>query len=177
MRMRKEKIWILVADGARGRFFRADEEMKKLVSVGPANLVAPQSRERPRDLKSDKPGRSFSSSRSGVRHAPEPPHDPHKLEKHRFMSVLAETLDAACAKREFEGLILVAPPRSLGELHGLLSSRVRSRILQEVAKDLSNEPVTKLWGRLAPVIRSPGKARSDKRSSSMPRQTSWSATM
>jgi protein required for attachment to host cells len=153
MRKRPTTTWILVADGARGRFFRPNEELKKLVSVGPADMVAPQSRERPRDLKSDKPGRGYSSARGGVRHAFEPPHDYHKLEKHRFMAVLAEALDDACERREFDDLIVVAPHRSLGELRGLLSKRVQQRIRQEVAKDLTNEPASRLWRRLAPVIR------------------------
>lgn len=153
MRKRSTTTWILVADGARGRFFCPNEESRKLVSVGPADMVAPQSRERPRDLKSDKPGRSYSSSRSGMRHALEPPHDYHKLEKHRFMAALAEKLDEACGKREFDDLIVVAPRRSLGELRSLLSKRVQGRVRHEVAKDLTNEPASRLWRRLVPVIR------------------------
>lgn len=145
-------IWIVVADGARARFLAPSDGTKKLVSVGPGNLVAPQSRQRPRDLKSDKPGRSYSSSRSGVRHALEPPHDPHKLEKHRFMALLAQTLDADCEKREFDELVLVAPRRSLGELRGLLSKRVQGRVRLEVAKDLTNETAAGLWRRLGPMV-------------------------
>lgn len=95
--MRKQTTtWIVVADGARGRFFKLNADPNGLVSVGLADLVAPQSRQRPRNLKSDKPGRRYSSSRSGVRHALEPPHDYHKLEKHRFMATLAEASDDAC---------------------------------------------------------------------------------
>lgn len=99
MAKRTVKTWIVVADGARARFFSPDRESAKLVSTGPADLVAPASRQRPRDLKSDKPGRSFSASRSGARHAFEPPHDYHKLEKHRFMVALAGELDGACQRR------------------------------------------------------------------------------
>jgi protein required for attachment to host cells len=153
MRKRPTTTWIVVADGARGRFFCPNEESKKLVSVGPADMVAPQSRLRPRDLKSDKPGRSYSASRSGVRHAFEPPHDYHKIEKHRFMAALAESLDQACAKRQFDDLILVAPRRSLGELRGLLSKRVHGRVRREVPKDLTNEPASRLWRRLGPAVR------------------------
>jgi len=149
---KRPNTWIVVADGARGRFFAPSEDAKKLVSVGPGDMVAPQSRERPRDLKSDKPGRSYGSSRSGVRHAFEPPHDYHKLEKHRFAQVLAETLEAACEKREFDDLILVAPRRSLGELRGLLSKRVQGRVRLEIPKDFTNDPVGRLWRRLATLV-------------------------
>jgi protein required for attachment to host cells len=151
--VRKPTTWIVVADGARGRFYRPSEESKKLVSVGPASLVAPQSRQRARDLKSDKPGRRYSSSRSGVRHALEPPHDYHKLEKHRFMATLAAALDDACERRAFDELVLVAPRRSLGELRSLLSKRVQGRVRLEVPKDLTNETAAGLWRRLGPMMR------------------------
>ena len=146
------KTWIVVADGARARFLRPEEGSAKLVPTGPADLVAPQSRQRSRDLKSDRPGRSFSASRSGVRHAFEPPHDYHKLEKHRFMAKLAEALDDACGRHAFDDLILVAPRRSLGELRGLLSKRVQKSVREEVAKDLTNEPPSRLRHRLGPLL-------------------------
>ncbi len=152
MARRPAKTWIVVADGARARFFRPDSELAKLVPAGLADLVAPASRQRPRDLKSDKPGRSFSASRSGARHAFEPPHDYHKLEKHHFMVTLADTLDDACVRRDFDDLILVAPRRSLGELRGLLSKRVLGSVRQEVAKDLTNEPPSRLLRRLGPLL-------------------------
>jgi protein required for attachment to host cells len=145
--------WIVVADGARARFFALSEDAKKLVSVRSADMVAPQSRQHARDLKSDKPGRSYSSSRSGVRHALEPPHDYHKLEKHRFTALLAKVLDAACGRREFDQLILVVPRRSLGELRTLLSKRVQGSVRQEIPKDLTNETAAGLWKRLATLVR------------------------
>jgi len=145
--------WIVVADGARARFFSFSEDRKKLVSNRSADLVAPESRQLSHELKSDKPGRGFGSSRSGVRHAFEPTHDYHKLEKHRFTALLAETLDAACGKREFDDLVLVAPRRSLGELRGLLSKRVQGRLRRELAKDLTNETQAALSKRLMPLLR------------------------
>jgi protein required for attachment to host cells len=168
MAKRPAKTWIVVADGARARFFSPDKESAKLVPTGLADLVAPASRQRPRDLKSDRPGRSFSASRSGVRHAFEPPHDYHKLEKRRFMATLAETLDDACARRAFDDLILVAPRRSLGELRSLLSKRVQGSVRQEVAKDLTNEPPSRLRRRLGPLLGAP--AGSPPRVGKLPRE-------
>ncbi len=161
MAKRPVKTLIVVADGSRARFFRP--EAGRLVSAGPSDLVAPQSRQRPRTLASDSPGRSFSSARSGARHALEPHQDHHKLEKHRFMTVVAAALDAAHANREFDELVLVAPRRSLGELRGLLPAAVRGRIREEVAKDLTNEPVSRLQQRLdailGPLVAAPARMR------------------
>ena len=144
---------IVVADGARARFFALSGDARKLVPVGSADLVAPQSRQHARDLKSDKPGRRYSSSRSGVRHALEPTHDYHKLEKHRFTALLADALDAACERQEFDQLVLVAPRRSLGELRTLISKRVQRSVRQEIAKDLTAETPASLWKHLATLVR------------------------
>jgi protein required for attachment to host cells len=154
MTVKHPNTWIVVADGARGRLFKASNDMKKLTSVRNAELVAPSSRQRTRELKSDKPGRSYSSSRSGIRHALEPPHDYHKLEKHRFIAALADILDSACLKQEFDDLVLVLPRRSLGELRSLLPKRVQDCVRQEIAKDLTNETPAALLQHLAPRLRS-----------------------
>jgi protein required for attachment to host cells len=149
---KRSRTWIVVADGARARFFAPSADAKKFVSVKSADMVAPASRQHVRDLKSDKPGRSYSSSRSGMRHALEPPHDYHKLEKRRFTASLAEALDAAYEREEFDQLILVAPRRTLGELRGLLSKRVQANVRKEIAKDLTNETAAGLWRHLAPLM-------------------------
>src|SRR5690242_12767606 len=117
-------------------------------------MVATESGQQPRELSTDKPTRSYSSSRNGARHAPEPPHAYPKLEKHRFTSDLAETLEAACTKEEFAALVLVLPRRSLGELRGLLSKKVQKRVRREIAKDLTNETAAALLRHLAPQLRS-----------------------
>ena len=104
--------------------------------------MAPQSRRHTHDLVSDRPGRSFSSSRAGQRHSFEATHDPHKLKKHKFMVELADMLDDACQRKDFDQLVLVAPHRSLGELRGLLSERVQRRIHKEIARDLAIAPET-----------------------------------
>lgn len=150
---KRPRTWFVVADGARARFFVPSEDARKFVAARQADLVSPDSHGHSRDLKSDKPGRSYASSRSGVRHAIEPAHDPHKLEKHRFSAVLAEVLDDACGRREFDQLVLVAPRRSLGELRGLLTPRVQRCIAQEVAKALTKESPAGLWRRLGPLVK------------------------
>lgn len=145
--------WIVVADGARARFFTPSDDARKLVSMRSADMVAPASRQKASELKSDKPGRSYSSARSGMRHALEPPHDYQKLEKHRFTAQLADALDAACKQRAYDELVVVAPRRSLGELRTLLSKRVTARLRLEIAKDLTNDTMTAIWKRIRPQVR------------------------
>ncbi|MFN4014794.1 MAG: host attachment protein [Reyranella sp.] len=152
MATRIGKTWVVVADGARARIFCPDSKLGKLVPAGPSDLVSPASRQRTRELKSDRPGRGFSAARSGARHAFEPPHDYHKLEKHAFMAVVAGVLEDARRRGAFDHLILVAPRRSLGELRGLLAKPVLECVSHEVAKDLAGEPPSRLRQRLRPML-------------------------
>jgi protein required for attachment to host cells len=88
-----------------------------------------------------------------VRHAVEPHHDYRKLEKHRFAADLASFIERACAEDRFDRFLLVAPPRTLGELRSLLSARVKSRLWKEIGKDFSGRPATHIASALAEDIR------------------------
>jgi len=157
------EVWIVVADGAKALFLAPNDDVSAFRPVGPAMLMSAAGKLRSRELKSDRPGRSVSSSRTGVRHAIEPKHDHHKMEKHRFTRVLSKTLDDALARGAFDDLVMVAPSRSLGELRKLLPDQVKARVHMEVPKDLTRESADGLWTELAPTVialcRSPRRAR------------------
>ena len=118
-------------------------------------MVAPDSRRLTHDIVTDRPGRGFSAARSSMRHAFEAPHDVHKLEKHNFTAALAQTLEDARARRQFDRLVLVAPRRSLGELRALLSPQVKKIVSHEVAKDLTTSTPQSLWRALEKVLPAP----------------------
>ena len=119
-----ENIWVVVTDGALARFFAPNPKVNRLLPVA-TELTSARANKRASDLKSDRPGRAFGSSRSGQRHAIEPKHDHHKMEKHRFSALVVDVLDRALLEHDFEDLIIVAPRRSIGEIRALLSDRLR----------------------------------------------------
>jgi protein required for attachment to host cells len=121
--------------------------------VGPAVASSAAAKHRSRELKSDRPGRSVSSSRTGLRHAIEPKHDHHKMEKHRFTQAVSGHLERASNRQAFDDLVIVAPRRSLGELRGLLSEQVKARVQAELAKDLTRQPVDMLWEQVAATVK------------------------
>ena len=87
----------------------------------------------------------------------QPPTDPKRHEKRRFAHELAGFLAAAAKRREFDHLILVAPPQALGDLRDELPKAVNDRLAGELAKDLTNLPVHDLPAHLAAISRgSPG---------------------
>ncbi len=151
MRRLKKIIWFVVTDSARAQFYMLNENANGLVHIQKENLVAAEARLPARELKSDKPGRTFASTGSGVRHSIEPHHDYHKMEKHKFIVAVADALHKAAAAGEFDKLVLVAPSRSLGELRAALSDQVQARVAAELGKDLTKHPAEELWEHLKPI--------------------------
>jgi len=67
----------------------------------------------------------------------------------RFLRKLADRLDAAVNAGEAKSLILVAPPRALGELRQICSHNVRTALRAEIDKDLVKLPVHEIERHLA----------------------------
>jgi protein required for attachment to host cells len=151
MESRHKRTLIVVADGARARFFEPRHDAHTLVSAAQADMVSPESRLQNQEIVADKPGRGFGSADASThRHAFDPPHDPHKLEKHNFTVELARTLDGLCD--QYDRLVVVAPPRSLGELDTLLTPQVKKMVSHQVPKDLTGASPPDLWRALEKVL-------------------------
>jgi protein required for attachment to host cells len=139
---------ILVFDGAKARFFKYQANGRLHETADMESGLHRFTRE----TVSDKPGRSFQSTGSGVRHAYEPKHDPHKMEKHNFVHRLVAILDDAFDQHAFKHLIVVAPERTLGEFRTLASPKLRNVVVREVPKELTQYTVPELEERLRPVL-------------------------
>ncbi len=70
--------------------------------------------------------------------------DYHQLEEDKFAAEAAEMLRKRALNNEFESLIVVAPPQTLGELRKHYHKEVEQRLAGEVAKDLTNMPVAEI---------------------------------
>ncbi len=144
----KRTTWVIVADGARA-FIVANR--------GPGTGLAPVlSKEHAvpltHELGTDKPGRSFNSTHSGTRHAMETV-DWHQYEEQKFAHSMAKLLDEARARNAFHHLVLVAPPKTLGELRGKLDKHTLALIAGEIAKDLTHHPIEDLPGYLDGIVK------------------------
>lgn len=94
------------------------------------------------DQRTDAPGTSFSSVGPGRSSYEETGF--HQLEEDRFAAETAEMLKKRALNNEFESLIIVAPPRTLGELRKHYHSAVTDRLAGELAKDLTDHPVDQI---------------------------------
>lgn len=130
---------VLVADGRKMLFFRnkGDATHPQLE----AEAVKVQDNPAHRDQASDSAGRASSS---GTASATMGENDYHVLEEQRFAAEAADILKRRALARDFEKLIVVAPPNALGEMRKHYHKEVQSRLVGEIAKDLVNHPVPEI---------------------------------
>jgi len=125
------RTWILLADAASARLYVSGERPGDWTLL--REIEHPESRMRPSELLSDKPGRVKQSS--GSRAALEPPTPRKKVEAERFARGLAQALDEGVVSGSCERLVLVAPPAFLGVLRDKLPPRVTARVSDVIEKD------------------------------------------
>jgi len=141
--------WFLLADGRRARVLieerrgaplKAPEEWE--LEIEDQDLYDPQ----------DRPPRGFDRVGSG-RHAMDKGRNLHEQEEGNFLRRVAQRIGEADKRKQFEHLVIAAPPRALGALRELLPHAVQSRIRAETAKDLLDEDTAKLRERLTELLR------------------------
>ena len=132
--------FVMVADGRKMLFFRndGDADFPNLQVVSMAEKENPLNR----DQMSDAPGRAFSSvgpGRSALENT-----DFHELEESRFAVETAAILKRWAMDGDFEKLIVIAPPKTLGELRKHYHKEVANRLVAEIPKDLTGHPVVEI---------------------------------
>lgn len=134
---RTKTTWVLVADGTKALILvnEGTDRMPNLRVEWKSEIDAPPSRE----INADRPGRR-SDVRPGQRSAMEAV-DAHRLESERFIDSLADRINRAAHAGHAERLILVAPPRVLGQLRGALDKTAAGLIAAEIGRDLTGHPV------------------------------------
>jgi protein required for attachment to host cells len=148
--MKKRKPdWLVVCDASRARILRVparDEEWTELECVSPT-----EGRARSGALVSDRPGRAIRPGGLG-RQAPVDAADPTDAASRRFALELGRRLERGFDAHEYEALILVAPPRFLGQVRDALTPPVRRRVRVSLDKDLMRVTTRELRERVRPLL-------------------------
>jgi len=132
--MRGKVTWLVVADGQRATVYHNSGPGKGLEIL--EGLGGYQDVPKNSDIISDAPGRNRAAGVRGA--APmDAGADPHELEERRFTEGLADEVNRAALQKQFDRLILAAPPRTLGILRKSLSSHATDRVVAELSKDLT----------------------------------------
>jgi len=95
-----------------------------------------------REQGTDKPGR-VSASVGSARSATEET-DWHQLEEARFAGTLADALYRFSLEEPDTAIIVVAPPKTLGELRGAYHKGLEDHIISEIPKELTAQPIPHL---------------------------------
>ena len=131
---------ILVADGRKSLFFRnqGDADFPNFSVVEKEGRPNPAHHEQASDLagQSMKTVDGIGGSMQEV--------DFHQQEEDRFAADTAEMLKQRALRNEFDSLVVVAPPRTLGELRKHYHKEVEKRLVAELPKDLVNTPVPEI---------------------------------
>lgn len=147
--MRSKQTWILLADSSHARIYLNDGVGKGLEPVADGTFDEPILPTR--EISADKPGVSFSSAGEG-RRSMQPATDPNRQAKLTFAKRLTVFLEQANNNREFDRLILVAPPRMLGDLRSAMSARIAGLVYGELNKDLTHISEQELPGHLTGLL-------------------------
>jgi len=132
--------FVLVADGRKSLFFRneGDSEVPNLVVEEKEIHPNPAHHEQASDL-AGQSARTMDGRGGSMEEV-----DFHQQEEDRFAADLAAMLKERALRNEFEALVVVAPPRTLGELRKHYHKEVERRLVAELPKDLVNLPVPEI---------------------------------
>jgi protein required for attachment to host cells len=131
---------ILVGDGQKALFLRNRGNAQHVELI--VERIFEQDNPATREQGTDRPGRSTASpgaARSAMEEV-----DWHYIAKERFANELAEALYRHAHANLFEKLIIIAPPKVLGNLRKVLHAEVVERIAAEIPKEMTSHPVSEI---------------------------------
>lgn len=132
--------WVIVADGEKVLFLRNDGG-----AAAPSltvERVEQQDNPLHSDQVSDKPGRQ-SDGGPGQKSAMDQA-DWHDLAKERFAADLSDILKRMVQRDRIKKMVLIAPPKVLGEMRDQMHDTVKSRVIAEIPKTLTGHPLPEL---------------------------------
>lgn len=142
------QTWFLLADGRRAKLYVQPRRGATLQEKWALAI----SDEETYDIQ-DRPPRSFDRVGAG-RHAMDGGRNLHEEEEVKFLKRVADRLSEAEKRKQFDHLVVAAPPRALGILRESLPSAVQAHVRAEAPKDLVDEDSARLRERLDELLRS-----------------------
>lgn len=140
--------WILVSNASSGKILRNTGPNKGLEIV--REFDHPQSREKNSDLVTDRPGHNQGHGNGHGSYVPAT--TPKEHEADIFALELARELEAGRVGREYDRLVLVAPPAFLGQLNQRLNDTVKSLVSDKLEKDYTRSTSKELAEHLSSCV-------------------------
>jgi protein required for attachment to host cells len=132
-------LWVLVAESSRAKLYSAESRNAALEEI--EAFVHSGSRLHEGDLVSDQAGSDGGSVGQG-RHVLDRKTSARDTERTEFAKSLARHIEAARKEKAFDRLVLIAPPSFLGLLREHLSDEVMERVIEQIDKNLVQQPAS-----------------------------------
>ncbi len=131
---------VAVCDGAKMLFLRNEGD------AAHPNLAVERKREQVNPANSEqKANRSGHVGQSGTPGGSSyQDTDFHQLEEDRFAAQTADLLKTRALRNDYDSLIVVAAPKTLGEIRKHYHSEVEKRLTGEISKDLTGHEISEI---------------------------------
>lgn len=131
---------VLVGDGRKALFLRNKGNPQNVELV--TEQVLEQDNLASREQGADRPGRYLGTDRASRSAMDET--DWHQVAEERFADEIAHALYRMAHARGFEDLVVIAPPKVLGNLREAFHKEVTERVVAEVTKDLTSHAIPEI---------------------------------
>ncbi len=140
---------VLVTDGRKTLFFRNEGDVNQI----DLRTEAHDERVDLSDggMKADAPGVAYQSGGYGRSTYEET--DFHQLEEDRWAKSAAEEVNKRALTNDFEALVIIAPPKTLGELRKQLHKEAARRVVCEIPKEMTGHTIADIEKLLVSVTR------------------------
>lgn len=132
-----KRKWILIADGSRAKII--EKYKNELSNIGLTHHISEIAHEK--DKGHHKPG-AITPSVVHAKHSFPPHEDWGGFERHEFATKMANIINQNSAL--FEELILIAPPKTLGDLRKHLNPLSLAKVVNEIDKDYTHTPIKEI---------------------------------
>jgi len=128
---------VLVADGKKTLFLRNHGDSEMIDLRPEAHLSRPDPMDR--DIKTDAPGVQSPSAGSGRDTMGET--DFHQQGEDRWIRDAADEVNRRALSNNFEALVVVVPPKALGQFRKKLHKEAERRLVRSINKEMTDRPI------------------------------------
>ena len=144
----KNGAWVLVADSEKALFMVNDGDEVTL----DLRVIRKDEQDNPpnREQAANRPGRVHGSASPNVSAFGDT--DWHELAKERFAVDLSDLLYRRAHAGRFDQLVIIAAPQSLGVLRAAMHSVVSDKIIAEIPKHITDQPMHLIEKQVADAV-------------------------
>ncbi len=128
---------VLVTDGRKTLFFRNHGDVNQIDLRTEAHDERADAKDS--EMKTDAAGSNAQSGGYGRPSYEET--DFHQLEEDRWAKHAAEDVNKRALANDFEALVIIAPPKTLGELRKQLHKEATRRVVCEISKEMTGHTI------------------------------------